>query len=80
MRVTGKISTEVVLFLFLVCFLSLFLVKIVGNILLRATFLFPADHERDPHLLLLYLEADQNLAAFTPLDSDASEADAAREE
>ena len=46
----------------------------------RATFLFPADHERDPRLILLYLEADQNLAAFTPLDGDASEADAAREE
>ena len=32
--------------------------------------------------MLLYLEADQNLAAFTPLDgkNNASEADAAREE
>ena len=56
---------------------TIILVKIVVNILLRATFLFLADHERDPHLTLLYLEADQNLAAFTLLDGDASEAGAA---
>ena len=59
---------------------SLLIVKIVVNTSLRATFTFPADHERDPRLMLLHLEADQNLAAFTPLDCNiASEADAARE-
>ena len=63
-----------------VCFLSLIIVKIVITSSSRATFFFPADHERDPHLVLLYLEADQNLAAFTPLDGDASEAVAAPEE